>query len=125
MESYKEAMKWASIPGRDLNKHIFRSQQLEVWNSPEAREKDFETLHQMISNSRKQAILSSYIEHIKGSSVSDSKDTFEEGEDIDEVDENINDRKYAASSRKKSADGYTPRRKQSAAGNHKRPNNRR
>lgn len=127
VESYKEAMKWASIPGRDLNKQSFRANNLKLWNSPEAREQDFDTFHDMISNGRKQAILSSYIEHIQGSSVSDNKDTFEDGEDLDDDEEDFEERKHSSSPRKnKSAENYSSRRKHGSAGhsNNKRPNRR-
>jgi hypothetical protein len=65
VETYKEAIKWGSIPGRELNKKMARADVLSELRSPEARQKDFDNFYDMITDRRRQAILHAYMEHMK------------------------------------------------------------
>lgn len=117
-------MKWSSIPGRALNKELYRRDFMTTWNSLEARERDFQAMFTMVTDERRQAILKAYIEHIGGNSSGNNAkakqiipedDGFDEGGDVD--DDYVEENRHSQSSMGKDRGGKYSQNKKSSKRN--------
>ncbi len=63
-ETYKEALKWSQIPGREHSKKLCRMNRIKYLEDPIHEEAEFASFFELISLKRSQIVMRSYLTHL-------------------------------------------------------------